>query len=138
MTLRRILPWTSVALVIAALYVAWVFFSRWESNRAIEEQRRDKEAADSRAILEKLGGSDLNIVSFSATPGAVAAGGRVLLCYGVNNATAVRIDPAVDGVGPALSRCVETHPRRTTEYTITANDSAGHSASAKLTVRVAP
>jgi hypothetical protein len=133
---RRMLPFTSIAVGIAVLYVAWVFFSRWQTNRDVEQQRRAKEAAASRAVLQKLGGDALSIVSFSATPGVVAAGGRVVLCYGVNNATKVRIDPYVDGVGPALSRCLEAHPKRTTEYTITAADGAGHSVTEKLTVRV--
>jgi hypothetical protein len=134
--LRRLLPYTTIALVITALYVCWVFFSRWQANRRIEQQRIDTKAAESRALLQKLGGGELKIVSFSATPATVTAGGRVLLCYGVNNAAAVRMNPPVDGVGPALSRCVETHPRHTTEYTITATDSGGHSVSEKLTVRV--
>jgi len=133
---RRLLPWTSVALVIAAVYVGWIFFSRWQTNRDLERARREKQAESSRATLQRIGGSELKILSFSATPGAVGRGERVLLCYGVNNAKTVRIDPFVDGVGPALSRCVETHPRRTTEYTITAADNSGHSASEKLTVTV--
>jgi hypothetical protein len=135
-TIRRLLPYTSVALLIVALYVAWVFFSRWQSNHDVEQARREKAAESSRKTLEQLGGSDLKILSFSATPGAVRAGDRVVLCYGVNNAKDVRMDPAVDGVGPALSRCVEAHPRRTTEYTLTATDAAGHTASEKLTVNV--
>lgn len=134
--IRRLLPYTTVALIIAALYVSWIFFSRWQTNRDLDRARREKAAESSRAVLERLGGSEVKIVSFSASPRAVQRGDRALLCYGVNNAKAVRIDPFVDGVGPALSRCVETHPQRTTEYTITASDTAGHTVSEKLTIAV--
>jgi hypothetical protein len=135
-TIRRLLPFTSIALLIALLYVGWVLFSRWQANRHIERARREKAAERSRTELQRIGGSELKIISFSATPGAVHAGDRVVLCYGVNNAKSVRIDPFVHGVWPALSRCVDVHPRRTTEYTITATDAAGRSDSEKVRVVV--
>ncbi|HZU26799.1 MAG TPA: hypothetical protein VFA04_14835 [Bryobacteraceae bacterium] len=134
--IRRLLPFTSIALLIALVYVGWVFFARWQANRDADRARREKVAQRDRAVLQQIGGSELKIVSFTATPAAVRAGERVALCYGVNNAKTVRIDPAVQGVWPALSRCVDVHPRRSTEYTITAEDAAGHSASEKLTVVV--
>jgi len=134
--IRRLLPYTTVALLIAAIYVAWVFFSRSQANRDIARQRQEKEAADARRTLDALGGNELKIVSFSITPGVVKPGGRALVCYGVNNAKAVSIEPPIDGVGVALSRCLEIHPKRTTEYTLSARDAAGHSESQKLTIEV--
>ena len=63
-------------------------------------------------------------------------GGRATLCYGVLNARAVRIEPHVDGAGPALNRCVEVAPRRSTRYTLIAEGSDGSVASESLTLRV--
>jgi len=133
---RRVLPYTSIALLLALIYVGWVFFSRWQSNRDIINERKEKEAADDRQVLQRLGGNDLKILSFSAEPGVVPRGGRVLFCYGVLNATTVRIDPHIEDISPALSQCIEAHPKRTADYTITAQDRAGHSVSAHLQVQV--
>ena len=134
--IRRLLPYTSVALLIAAVYVGWVFLSRYQSNRDVEQQSREKEAAQAKQTLDMLGGADLKILSYSINPPAVAPGGRAVICYGVNNAKTVQIVPTIEGVGPALSRCIEIHPTRTTEYELKAQDAAGHSVSQKLTIQV--
>ena len=139
-TIRRLLPFTTVALVIALVYVGWIFFSRWQANRNVAAVRREKtqrEAAADQRVLQQLGGNELKILSFSAEPGVVRPGGRVLFCYGVLNAASVHIDPHMEDLAPALSQCFYGHPRRTTDYTITAQNKAGHSVSARLLVRVA-
>jgi hypothetical protein len=35
--LRKVLPYTTAGVVLAALYMAWVFASRWNDNRRIEQ-----------------------------------------------------------------------------------------------------
>jgi hypothetical protein len=61
------------------------------------------------------------------------------LCYGVAMAESVRIEPAVEGVGPALSRCVETKPiRKTTTYTLRAAGKNGAEATSTVAVAVVP
>src|SRR5690242_13773965 len=67
----------------------------------------------------------VKIVQFYAAAPSVAPGQKVLLCYGVENAVSVRITPDVEPVPPAINRCVEASPRRTTEYTLTATGSDG-------------
>lgn len=135
-TIRRLLPFTSIALVIALVYVGVVFFSRYRANENAARERREKEAATDRRLLDQLGGSAVKILSFTAEPGALRPGGEVLFCYGVMNAASVSIEPHVEDIQPALSQCFRAHPKRTAEYTITAKDSAGHSTSAHLLVRV--
>lgn len=62
--------------------------------------------------------------------------GKTVLCYGVTNAKSLRIDPPVEGVSPALSRCVEIRPKAETIYTLTAEGSDGKSVSQSVTVRI--
>ncbi len=48
-----------------------------------------------------------------------------MLCYGVENADAVTLDPPVDRVWPALAHCIEVSPAKgTTTYTLTASQGA--------------
>jgi hypothetical protein len=70
-------------------------------------------------------------------PTTIAHGEKALICYGVVNAASVRLEPAVESVWPAMSRCFETAPRQTTRFTLTA-ESADHktvSESIELAVR---
>jgi len=58
------------------------------------------------------------------------------LCYGVENASAVRLAPPVERVYPAFSHCVAISPRETTTYTLTAEDAKGQTSSQTVTVAV--
>jgi hypothetical protein len=78
----------------------------------------------------------VKILQFYAGSPSVARGEKVLLCYGVENARAVRITPDVEPVKPAYNRCIEVEPRRTTEYTLTAEGEDGKTATAAFTVAV--
>jgi hypothetical protein len=80
-------------------------------------------------------GEPVKILAFYPRDVMVTEGGNTLLCYGVSNAASVRIDPPVDGVSPALSRCVEIRPKGETRYTLTATGSDGKSVAQSVTVR---
>jgi hypothetical protein len=58
------------------------------------------------------------------------------LCYGVVNAKAVKVDPPVEQLKPSAHHCFEIAPKKTTTYTITADDGAGHTKSEALTIQV--
>ncbi len=135
--LRSILPFTTVAVVLAASYTGWVMYSRFSDARE-EQQRVDaREAARDRKVAEAYGGDKLTILSFAASDGLVHAGHRIRLCYGVANAVRVKIEPGVvEPLKPEISHCTEAFPRKTTTYTLTAEDQAGQSVSASLTIRV--
>lgn len=75
------------------------------------------------------------IVQFYVSPPAVARGERALLCYGVEDAEAVRIEPEVEPLKPSLSRCVEVTPKQTTTYTLTAEGKGGRT-TASLSLNV--
>lgn len=78
----------------------------------------------------------VKIAQFYASTGAVARGEQALLCYGVENARAVRIEPGVESLPPSYSRCVPVTPNQTTTYTLTAEGEDGTVATAKLNVEV--
>ena len=72
------LLYSSIVIGIALLYVGWIFFSRWQENRAIEQktekERAQKQLENDRAAVELLGGKELAIQMFYATPGAIRRG----------------------------------------------------------------
>ena len=86
--------------------------------------------------MMQIGSDGLKIVTFYAAPSAVKRGAHTDLCYGVAGAKTVKLEPVVDEVWPSMSRCVQASPRATTQYTLTAEDSDGLSASKSVTVRV--
>src|SRR5277367_5199413 len=100
----------AVAVVAAVLYDAWIFYSRWSDAHRAEQARQEKEASDARKTLEMLGGGQLKILDFYASPGAVKRGDHANLCFGVSGATSVRIEPHVEDVHPALSHCMQISP----------------------------
>jgi hypothetical protein len=136
--LRRLLPFLTIALLAAVAYDAWVFYSRWSYARQAERTRQEKEAADARKTLDMLGGGNLKILSFYATPGTIHRGDHASLCFGVTGAQSVRMEPAIEALRPALSYCLQVSPAKDTEYKLIAGDDAGHSANSTVTLRVIP
>ena len=136
--LRRLLPFLAAAVVAAVLYDAWIFYSRWSDARHAAQARQEKEASDARKTLEMLGGGQLKILDFYASPAAVKRGGHVNLCFGVSGAKSVRIEPHVEDVHPALSYCMQVSPAAGTEYKLIAEDAAGHRVTQSVAVKVVP
>lgn len=132
--------YTSAAIVIVAFVVGWIFFSRWFENRAIEnrekQERTQKQLELDRVTLEQLGGKELAIQNFYATPGVVRRGETVQVCYGVANAKTVTLEPQSNPVWPSHSRCVDVKPTKTTTYTLTIADASGNSKTQTLEVQV--
>ncbi len=130
--------WT--ALAIGVLVVGWILFSRWLENRNIEtrakEERTQKQQEQDRIALDQLGGKELAIQNFYATPGVVRRGETVQLCYGVANAKTVKLEPQSNPVWPSYSRCVDVTPTKSTTYTLTIADDAGNTRTQSLEVKV--
>lgn len=137
-SLRRVLPYLTVAVVIAIAFDGWIFYSRWNDAREARKAEQLKESQDARRELELLGGDRLKILDFYATPGAIRRGQRATICYGVNAADHVRIDPPVEELHPAVSHCLQVAPLRDTDYKLVAEDRAGHTATESLSIKVAP
>jgi hypothetical protein len=102
-------------LLIVALYSGWIVFSRWNENRQIEERAKaaaaQKRSEEDRLTVEAMG-------------------------YGVANAKTVALDPPAGPMWPSYGRCIDVKPNKTTTYTLTASDAAGHSVSQTFTIKV--
>ncbi len=134
--------WSSVryllrlSLAIAAIYAGWIFLNRywsrqqWKSTDDAAQTRRNAEFA------RTYGGTDVKILQFYAREGNLTQGNPTVICYGVLNARSVRIDPPVDGVSPALSRCVEIQPLKGTKYTLTAEGNDGRTVTESFVLEV--
>jgi hypothetical protein len=133
---RRILQFTGLIIVIVALYDGSIFYSRWSSNRAIERARADKEVEEARKTVALLGGDTFKITSFYVSPPVIKPGESANICYSVNGAKTLKLDPPVADVYPAITRCFAVSPRKETEYKLTADDGAGHSASESFVLKV--
>ena len=138
--LKNPLLYTSIAVGVGLLVVGWIMFSRWQDNRAIErrsrEEKSQKQSESDRIALEQLGGKELAIQHFYASPGAIHKGDSVQLCYGVANAKTVTLEPHTESVWPSYARCVNASPAKTTTYTLTISDAAGNTQTQSLQVTV--
>jgi hypothetical protein len=136
--LRKALPFLLVWIFIAAAYDGWVFYSRWRHGRETEQTNQAKEAEEARKTIDMLGGGQLKILNFYASPGSIRRGEKANVCYGVFGAKSVRIDPPVEELHPAVAHCLQVSPAKTTEYKLVAEDGAGHSAIQAFVLQVAP
>jgi hypothetical protein len=134
------LLYSSVLVGLVLLFIGWILFSRWQQNLAIErhsrEERSEKQREQDRVALEQLGGKELAIQSFYASPGAIHKGDSVQLCYGVANAKTVKLEPQPNPVWPSYARCVSVSPTKSTTYTLTISDAAGNVQTQSLEVKV--
>lgn len=133
---RRMLPLFGILIAAGVIYDSAVFYSRWSDTRQAAYRRAVAEVNHEQRVVDALGGDGLKIVAFYASPAVIRRGGRVEICYGVTGAKTARIEPPVGEVWPALSRCMQASPGKDTEYRLTAEDGAGHSATQSLPVKV--
>jgi hypothetical protein len=131
--------YSSFVILVVALYVGWILFSRHEANRAYDERARDAQAkkqheAD-QAAIEQLGGTDLAIQMLYATP-KIHRGETAQICFGVANAKSVTLEPESNPVWPSHNLCVDVKPNKTTTYTLTATGADGKSVNQQVTVEV--
>jgi hypothetical protein len=134
--IRKLLPYTTIVALIALLYVAWIFTSRWRANRSIEQAKQAESAAANKKITDLYGGAHVKILSFYANPAVVEHGAKALLCFGVANAKSIRIEPGLEPLAPSMSRCIEVAPKHDTAYTLTAQDAGGQVVTQSCVLRV--
>jgi len=126
-----------VAFLFVGLYVGWVFYSRSQANQAIADKAAEKHRAKDQQTFEMMGGNRFDILGYTAYPETIQAGERSSLCYSVSNAKTVNIEPQTEEpVWPAFARCVHVSPRKTTNYSLTIDDGAGHTKNATIEVKV--
>jgi len=135
--LRRLQVWLTAAMVIAILYVGWVFLNR--RGTAPRSARTDPAQASREAEWQRTyGGTGVRILQFYAREGNVIEGDKSVICYGVLNAKSVRMDPPLPGVSVALNKCVEIEPVRDTRYTLIAEGNDGRMVTESFLLGVKP
>jgi type IV pilus biogenesis protein CpaD/CtpE len=76
------------------------------------------------------------ITQFYTTVAQVSRGETALVCYGVEDATQVWLEPPRQELSAALARCVEVKPTADTTYKLTASGIDGKSVNRELKVTV--
>lgn len=138
--IKNPLVYTFVTVAIVLVAVVFTMLSRWINTTAIEraakQQRAEKQREQDRIAVERLGGKNFDILMFYASPRVIQRGDSAKLCYGVSNAKTVALEPQEHAVWPSVSNCVDVSPTKTTTYTLTILDDAGHSKSQSLDLTV--
>jgi hypothetical protein len=116
-----------VPVLLSVLYTGWVFWQRHSAEPKPAPVERDPLAAY---------GNRVKILQFYTSAREIAPGGKAPVCYGVVNATAVRLDPPVERVWPAVSRCFEVTPATSTRYTLTAEGAEHTTVSQSIEIAV--
>jgi hypothetical protein len=134
--IRKILPFTTAAVVITALYVGWIFYARWDANREAERAQAEARVQDAQKVTEAYGGDKVKILNLSLNQGVIRPGETTQLCYGVSNAKTVTISPSVGETWPSMYRCLDISPKADTTYTLTANDGQGNTDRKSIQIKV--
>jgi hypothetical protein len=87
------------------------------------------------AIVTRPAVHRAKITQFYATDKVIPRGLTGKLCYGVESAKKLELDPPSEDVWPSLSRCFEISPTQTTKYTLTAIGEDGHIDTKSVEVR---
>jgi hypothetical protein len=135
--LRTLVRYTWVAVGLVILHLAWVGAMRYYNNQEAERAAKARRMRFYRAPAEDAR-PGVRIVQFYAGTGEVEKGDAVLVCYGVRNATSVRIEPAVEELRPSPNRCFRVEPERTTTYRLVARGEDGSETTESFTVKVKP
>jgi hypothetical protein len=133
--LRKAALFLIIPIVVFAIYDGQIFYSRWRYTRNEEQATRAAEEHEARRTLAILGGGELKVLNFYG-PNAIRRGEHATICYGVNGAKSVRIEPPVEKLQPAVAHCLQVSPSVTTSYKLVAEDGTGHAATKELTIQV--
>lgn len=133
----KLLPYTTVLLIIMMAYVGWVFYSRWHDARKAEEDAAAKKAEQNKKVVDQVFGSgQVKLLNFSVSRARLHPGETTQMCYGVSNAVSVTIEPHVEDTKPSFNHCFAIAPKTNTIYTLTAKDAAGGTQTVSLQVTV--
>src|SRR5260370_36872955 len=89
----KYLIFSSVVLLLAGLYVGWIFLSRWQGNKTLGEKAATQRRAQDRQTFEMMGGDRFEILGFYADPASIRAGETAELCYSASSAKTVPLEP---------------------------------------------
>src|SRR5690348_9723863 len=115
--MRRIGVLLRVALAVAIAQLGWTWLQRHDADMKI---RRLLAGRVRQSSASPDTGTGVKIEQFYARSGEITDAEDTVLCYGVRNARAVRIEPLVARVTPSITRCIAVEPKQDTRYTLTA------------------
>jgi hypothetical protein len=124
-----------IALAVVLAQLGWTWLQRHDANLRI---RRLLEGRHAPAEAPATDNGAVKIVQFYARAAEIVDGERNLICYGVRNARALRLEPAVENVAPSLVRCFWVEPRQDTTYRLVAQGFDGKQDEAAFEVKVRP
>ena len=78
------------------------------------------------------------IITFYGADSEVVKGQPITLCYGVEDAKSVRLDPPDEKLGISRNRCFAVSPKQNTSYALIAKGEDGMEAKQSFLVRVIP
>jgi hypothetical protein len=137
---RRPILFSAILALCVVVYVGFVMFTRYESNQTIAKRNAVKAAEERRAndlaAVQQLGGSQLAIRSLYVSPQLIHPGEKAQLCFDVDNAKTVTLDPPAGEVWPSHTRCLDLSPTKTTTYTLTITGANGQSTSQSVKLEV--
>jgi hypothetical protein len=134
---HKLLPFTTVAMFIAMLYAGWTLYSRHQDTVKMQEDADEKQQAARKKVVDAVFGSgEILFSTFAVDTSNFKRGQIAHLCYGVENAKTVKLEPPVEDIKPSYHHCMEISPKTTTTYTITADDGKGNTKSLSLEVKV--
>ena len=134
---HKLLPFTTVAMFIAMLYAGWTLYSRHQDTVKMQQDADEKQQAARKRVVDTVFGSgEILFSTFAVDTTNFKRGQTAHLCYGVENAKTVKLEPPVEDIKPSYHHCMEISPKTTTTYTITADDGKGNTKSLSLEVKV--
>jgi hypothetical protein len=133
--MRRIGVLLRVALAVAIAQMGWTWLQRHDGDMKIRRLLAGRAAPAGRAPSE---GTGVKIEQFYARSGEITDAENTVICYGVRNARAVRLEPPVERLTPSLTRCFFVEPKQDTTYTLTAEGADGTTDMASFRVKVKP
>ncbi|MBZ5617681.1 MAG: hypothetical protein LAQ69_02930 [Acidobacteriia bacterium] len=126
-----------IVLGIGTVRLGWVWIERHNGDLRMAHTL---EARHSRGSLadQNDSGTAVRITQFYAISGEMTDADRNTICYGVENAKTVRMEPPIETLWPTATRCFWAEPRQDTTYKLIADGFDGSQASASFQVRVKP
>lgn len=134
--MRRITITLWVALLFALLHLGWTWLHRRDANQRMTRASVTARQRAAGGVIDRS--TDVKILSFYATAGEIRDGDPEIICYGVQNARAVRLEPPLEQLTPALTRCFWAEPHRNSQYKLVAEGFDGRQVSESFKVRVKP
>ena len=129
--MKRILPLAGAAVALALLYIIWVLVIRRQAPPTAPLGALSKE-------IEELTAPGLKILHFYGHTGNVEKGEHLIICYGVRDAQAVRLEPPLEALSPSLNRCIAVQVAAATTFRLIAQGANNAEVSASFSVNVVP